>query len=113
MASIGRCGNLLTHNIAHDGRNSFSSGLGVVGLFWGMRQIQTSKTLTIFVDLSPCGHGSAPDAESDEIKLEEIVDRGIVRKLDDSGFIDPHHDLATRVRSLEIFSHDRGGRKEK
>src|SRR5512143_3903102 len=30
MASIGRCSNLLTHNIAHDGRKSFSSGLGVV-----------------------------------------------------------------------------------
>jgi hypothetical protein len=34
MASIGRCGNLLTNNIARDGRNSFSRGLGVVGLFW-------------------------------------------------------------------------------
>src|SRR6266511_4283424 len=44
MASIGRCGNLLTHNIARDGRNSFSSGLGVVGLFCGMRQSQTSTT---------------------------------------------------------------------
>jgi hypothetical protein len=60
-------------------------------------------------------HGVAvqhPVLNGDEIKLEEIVNRVIVCKLDDSGFIDPHHDLATRVRSLEIFSHDRRGRKE-
>ena len=53
MASIGRCGNLLTHNIARDGRKSFSSGLG--GLFWGMRQESDFYDLTIFVDLSNSG----------------------------------------------------------
>src|SRR6266511_785951 len=34
----------LNAHIARDGRNSFSSGLGVVGLFWGMRQSQTART---------------------------------------------------------------------
>jgi hypothetical protein len=50
MASLGRCGNLLMHNIARDGRNSFSSGLGVQGCF-GNTAASDFYDLTIFSEL--------------------------------------------------------------